>query len=180
MNFYKISKLQHKHTWNTIYDTKKNTMDEYLMLENDFIFTIKEFFDYFCTKSKIDYGCSMLAYNIIVHDCDLFYDGIHSDYDRLQELSYKNISYLNSSDVIFLLRCYIRNLCSLYLYDISSNSFLHPMDGDFYFYLGLHDNYDLTKIFSYRENVCFSVDDNHYSSWSANKKLKNLGDRIIW
>ncbi|MCL1624396.1 hypothetical protein M2R47_09170 [Moraxella sp. Tifton1] len=70
MKFYQIAKPQGKYSWYDIRETNDDTIDEYLRVENDFILTIKEFFDYHCTLPKMKYGHSRLAYNFTLYEYD--------------------------------------------------------------------------------------------------------------
>ncbi|MCL1624395.1 hypothetical protein M2R47_09165 [Moraxella sp. Tifton1] len=107
---------------------------------------------------------------------------MRSDYQRLYTLADKNITCLNEPDIMSLLKCYVRNLCVLHFYDISAKSFLQPLLDDFYFYLGLHEDYDLTDIFTYRENVSFCLDWDHHLFYGEENDIRSedLGGRIVW
>ncbi|MBR0573018.1 MULTISPECIES: hypothetical protein [Pasteurellaceae] len=171
-NFFNLSRFKNeveitKSSWWDIEDyiaqNGVSNISEYLSIEDDFIAFLKEFYDEFSTKQKDSLGCGFLASHIIVHTNiaivnDCFFYGMNKK-NAIKKLLYiekQNINFLEEKDIIFLFRCWIRELCNVYLFDVSTGSFLRASDSPFSFELMLK-NYECKDIFSEYPNIGVSV-----------------------
>ena len=191
-NYYKISRHgsdEHKFMskWTSIVDFVEIyghiEISNYLKLENSFIKFLKMFYDFFTQPFK-SYGYTSLAFNIIIsEDLDsnrdsLLYYGMTDTAKRLNKLSKLNLNSIAEDDVSFLFKCWVRGLCSLYFFDIVTNSSLKPMEDDFYFSLILQEDIELNEIFSYVDGVHVYVDFDHYTSNESYIPPINIGEKI--
>ncbi len=132
-------------------------IDEYLHIEENFIKFLRMFYITFSTECKETYGSSSLASHIIVEDKnynnEFDYWGLHNADERLNILAQQNMNYMTTDDIDFLLKCWIRELCLIYFFEISSGSSIKATDAEFCFILKLHENFEISEIFDPVDNV---------------------------
>ena len=134
--------------------------DDYLAIENNFVDFLRMFYTDNSTAPQEKYGCSWLGFNIIVNDIKYndreSYYGLKDADKRIQKLAKLNINYISKDDMTFLLKCWVRELCLLYFFEISTGSYLRATDADFCFILMLHESIKVSDIFEPVANVYIS------------------------
>lgn len=174
-NYYQISRFKNSDAlngrqWtnisNFIEKFEIKDIDRYLAVENDFIDFLRMFYIDLSTRPQEEYGMSFLGFNMELDDLEgiesEFFYGLNNVEERLQKLVKLNVNYISEDDLNFLLTCWVRRLCSLWLFETGTGSYLKASDEDFTFSLMLHDNWKLSDIFRPEENVYFhkSLDSN--------------------
>ena len=81
------------------------------------------------------------------------FHGLDDVETRLYRLAKLNINYIPEDDLIFLLRCWVRDLCSIYFFEVGTGSFLRSSDESFTFTMMLHENIEVSDIFEPIDNV---------------------------
>lgn len=165
-NFYAISRFRDSEAifeakWTNIADFIDNigveNINDYLAIENDFIDFLRMFYNDSSTIPKKKYGISLLAFCINVYDLKFFSEkhfyGLEDVGTRLHALAKLNISYLNEDDLTFLLRCWVRDLCSIHFFEVSTSSLLRSSDESFTFTMILREDIEIPDIFEPVNNV---------------------------
>ena len=165
-NFYAISRFKDSEAifdakWTNIANFIENVgienINDYLTVENDFIDFLRMFYTDSSTIPQEKYGLSLLGFCINVHDSKFFsekcFHGLDDVETRLYRLAKLNINYIPEDDLIFLLRCWVRDLCSIYFFEVGTGSFLRSSDESFTFTMMLHENIEVSDIFEPIDNV---------------------------
>lgn len=165
-NFYAISRFKDSEAifeanWTNIANFIDNigieNINDYLTIENDFIDFLRMFYTDSSTIPRKKYGISLLAYCINVYDFKFFNEkhfyGLEDVETRLYALAKLNINYLNEDDLTFLLRCWVRDLCSIHFFKVSVGSILRSSDESFTFTMILREDVKTSDIFKPFENV---------------------------
>ncbi|AKG15999.2 MULTISPECIES: hypothetical protein [Moraxella] len=181
-NFYNISRFKPDYNfsgkvWNDISDVIKCKNDDilshYLWLEKQHVKFINMFINYF--------SVDRLGYAIFLEDLkkissDYFFD-MEEPIERINNLSRYNLKILNTNDLNFLLKSWVRGLCYLHFFDTLTGSFIRKTD-DFNFLLMLHKNYNIDEIFKPTKGVFVSVDMD-IISYDAVLMPKNYGEFLL-
>lgn len=134
-------------------------INSYLTVENDFIAFLRMFYIELSPQPMKEYDLSFLGFGMHVDSLkdvkNEFFYGLDNVEERLQELVKLNINYISTEELDFILTCWIRGLCSLWLFDIGTGSYLRASDEDFTFSMMLHGNWAISDIFIPRNNVYF-------------------------
>ena len=92
-----------------------------------------------------------------MHDLKIFSEkhfyGLEDVETRLYALAKLNISYISENDLTFLLRCWVRDLCSIHFFDVSTGSLLRSSDESFTFTMILREDVEISDIFEPVDNV---------------------------
>ncbi len=141
-------------------------INSYLAVESDFIEFLRLFYIELSPKPMKDYSLSFLGFGMHVFSLkdvkNEFFYGLDNVEERLQKLVKLNINYISTEELDFILTCWIRGLCSLWLFEIGTGSYLRASDEDFTFSLMLHENWELSHIFGPVNNVYFHKDIDPY------------------
>lgn len=165
-NFYTISRFKDSEAifetkWTNIANFIDNigveNINDYLTIENDFIDFLRMFYTDSSIVPQEKYGISLLGFCINVYDLKIlnikYFYGLQNVETRLHALAKLNINYLNEDDLTFLLRCWVRDLCSIYFFEVGTGSFLRSSDESFTFMMMLHENIEVSDIFEPVDNV---------------------------
>lgn len=165
-NFYAISRFKDSEAifgakWTNIANFIDNigikNINDYLTVENDFIDFLRMFYTDSSTISQKKYGLSFLGFCINVEDFKFFNEkyfyGLEDVETRLYALAELNINYISEDDLTFLLKCWVRELCSIHFFEVGTGSFLRSSDESFTFTLMLHENIEVSDIFKPVDNV---------------------------
>ncbi|OBX83767.1 hypothetical protein [Faucicola atlantae] len=169
-NFYNISPFSDEFDFHNKvnFDAKMalesnnpSLLKQYLEIENSLINFLKMFFNEFSKKSIDDLGFSCLAFNIVLEKnenvSEKYLYGLGDAKSKLEKLSRLNMNFLSEEDINFLFQAWIRGFCLLYLFDITTGSFLRKSD-DMNFLLALHQNYEISEIFKSVQGVYITVE----------------------
>ena len=165
-NFYAVSRFKDSEAifdakWTNIANFIENigieNINDYLTVENDFIDFLRMFYTDSSTIPQEKYGLSLLGFCINVHDLKIFSEkhfyGLKDVKTRLYALAKLNISYISENDLTFLLRCWVRDLCSIYFFDVSTGSLLRSSDESFTFTMILREDVEISDIFEPVDNI---------------------------
>lgn len=129
----------------------------YLSIENNFIEFLRMFYIDGSITPQEKYGISLLASCINIYDLknlnEKYFYGLEDVETRLHALAKLNISYLNEDDLTFLLRCWVRDLCSIHFFEVSTGSSLRSSDESFTFTMMLREDIEISDIFEPVNNV---------------------------
>lgn len=165
-SFYGISRFEDSQAiseakWTNIVDFIEKfgieKISDYLSVENNFIDFLRMFYTDSSTIPQEKYGLSLLGFcinvdNITDVDESCFY-GLEQVEKQLYRLAKLNINYISEDDLTFLLRCWVRELCSIYFFEVGTGSFLRSSDESFTFTMMLHEDIEVSDIFKPVDNV---------------------------
>lgn len=163
MNRFKDNEALNDRQWTNISNFIERfgieNIDEYLSVENDFIDFFRMFYIDMSPRPIKEYGMSFLGFGMHVDslegiETEYFY-GLSDVEKRLQRLVKLNINYISIDDLNFILTCWIRRLCSLWLFELGDGSYIKASDEDFTFSIMLHNNWKLSDIYLPANNVYF-------------------------
>ena len=151
-------------------------IDEYFDIESNFISSIKSFGEYFSKDRCFD----SLAAKIEVYEYDSDYNFYRLDgnYEKLKELSNYNFSLISDSDKEFVYRCQCRGMCSIWLIDVLSMSYIKSAMDAFFLHVYLNLDIDISSIFKKNDNVFFYYDKDTLNTDENYDYPKNCGDKV--
>lgn len=165
-NFYGISRFEDSQAiaeakWTNIVDFIEKfgieKINDYLSVENNFIDFLRMFYINSSTIPQEKYGLSLLGFCINVDNIndvnENYFYGLEEVKKNLYELAKININYISEGDLTFLLRCWVRELCSIYFFEVGTGSFLRSSDESFTFTMMLHQDIEVSDIFEPVDNV---------------------------
>lgn len=167
-NYYQISRFKDSDALNDRQWTNISSfiekfgaenIDDYLSVENDFVEFLRMFYIDQSSRPIAEYGFSFLGFGMDVYslknfETEYFY-GLSNVENRLRDLVKLNINYICIDDLNFILTCWLRGLCSLWLFEVGNGSYIKASDEDFTLSIMLHTNWQLTDIFIPENNVYF-------------------------
>ncbi len=172
-----------KNNWMDIEDFIENKgiehINEYYDVETNFISTIKNFSDFF---SKNKYFNSLASkIEIYEYDSDYNFYGLNGDYEKLKELNNHNFNYMSNLEKEFIYRCQCRGMCSLWLIDVLSMSYMKNAMDPFFLHIYLNPKIELKSIFERNSNVYYyydkdtlNTDENYIYPESCGYKVQDL------
>lgn len=152
-------------------------IDEYYDVETNFISTIKFFEEYF---SKNKYFNSLATkIEIYEHDSDYNFYGLNGNYEKLKKLSGYDFSIISNSDKEFIYRCQCRGICSIWLIDVLSMSYMKNAMDAFFFHVYLNPNINIKDIFKKVDNIFFYYDKDTLNTNENYIYPRNCGEKIL-
>lgn len=167
--YYQVSRFKdnvayQQRQWNNIREfmTHNDAIDGYLNIEDSFVAFLFDFFNYHSRRKKEGYTNLYLSANLMVNSQidnldKRFFLGLSEVKERLYHLHQQNILYCSDEELDFLFRCWIRGLCTLFLFRQDPYHHLLSTNHDFVFSLVIHQNSELNEIFKPDDNLFFHV-----------------------
>lgn len=151
-------------------------IDKYFDIETNFISNMKFFEEYF---SKNKYFNS-LATKIEVYEYDPDYNfyRLNGNHDKLKELIKYNFSLISDSDKEFIYRCQCRGMCSIWLIDVLSMSYIKNAMDVFFLHVYLNSDINISSIFKKTDNIFFYYDKDTLNTDENYDYPENCGDKV--
>ena len=173
------SEIYEKH-WMSIEDfiEIKGTkfIDEYYDIETDFISVIKDFSNFF---SENEYFNSLVGkIEIYEYDSDYNFYGLDGDYEKLKKLNKYSFNYISDSEKEFIYRCQCRGMCSFWLIDVLSMSYMKNAMDPYFLHVYLDPKIKLKSIFKKNPNIHYYYDKDTFNTNEDYIYPENCGDKV--